>query len=111
MNDDKSKEIPIEGMNSVVHFLGKMEGMLSSVLQRMDGIENNHKHEIDRVTERMNNHGDRIKDLENHKASREGEQNGRRTTIGLVITCILLAAGFFVWFFSNGLQVLQAGAQ
>lgn len=95
---------------SILIHLGKMEGMLLSVLSSVEGIKSDHKNDIDNIRDRMNNHGERLKDLENYQATHRGEQNGRRMTIGLVATCILLAAGLFSWFLSNGLNLLKAGA-
>lgn len=96
--------------SSVLIEIGEMKGMLRSALDRMTSIESEHKHEISRVDERLNNHGDRLHELEQFRATHTGEQNGKRMTMGIVITLVVMAVGFASWFIANGLSLLQAGA-
>ena len=98
-------------LGEILHALGKMEGMLSAMFSRMDGIESKHAQEMDNTKTRLNNHSERIKNLETNQARSSGEVNGRRMILGMVVTILLLAGGIAAWWFMNGLSILQAGAK
>ena len=91
--------------------LGELIGLNKAVLERISSAEDTHQSDMENIGTRMNNHSERLKDLENSSATKAGEQNGRRAMITLGLILGPLALGLMGWWLANGWNLLQAGAK
>lgn len=96
---------PAPGMGQLMHLLGKLEGMMTAVLQRVDGIEKDvAKAEADTTT-RLNNHADRIGNLEKTHAKAEGGLKVGTIAVTVAWTLILAGGGLVAWIVASGIHI------